>query len=129
MPTYTYSCVACDNRWDAIRSIAQRDECPPCSGCESVETIRQGVYAVNFNLPGDDWASKNGRITQQMTEKNARLDKKQVERSRDAPGLALAPNVEGERTDSWAEAKRLATSKGLNGESYDGMIKREESLK
>ena len=48
---------------------------------------------------------------------------------RDAPGMRLAPNVDGERTGTWTEAKKLAESKGKDASSYDPMIKREESLK
>jgi hypothetical protein len=60
-----------------------------------------------------------------MAEKNRRLDQKQAERKREAPGVRLAPNVEGERVGSWSEAKKLAESKGKDGSTYEPMIRKE----
>jgi len=63
-----------------------------------------------------------------MAEKNRKLKAKEEQMKRDAPGMRLAPNVEGERVDTWSEAKRLAESKGKDGSSYDPMIKKEQTL-
>ena len=81
----------------------------------------------NFILKGDDWPGKNIKIRGQMSEKNRRLDKKQDAMKREAPGLSLAPNVGGERVDSWSEASKLAVSKGLDGSSYDAKVREEKT--
>jgi len=127
MPTYTYTCTACETKVDKRRAVSERDEALPCPECGE-ETKRASVYGLRFNLPGDDWASKNGRISGQMAEKNRKLKAKEEQMKRDAPGMRLAPNVEGERVDTWSEAKRLAESKGKDGSSYDPMIKKEQTL-
>lgn len=33
MPTYEYRCTACGTRQDAVRRIAERDNCPRCTRC------------------------------------------------------------------------------------------------
>jgi putative FmdB family regulatory protein len=129
MPIYEYTCTACEHTWDARRSVAERDESLPCPECEINESMRATVYEMRFNLPGDDWPSKNDRVGKQMASKNTRLSAKEEEMKRDAPGMALAPNVAGERTASWVEAQKLAKSKGLNTESYEPMVRKEAALK
>lgn len=97
---------------------------PECPECNSSETQKQ-VTTVNFNLPGDGWTSKNLRIKKQMRKKNQRLDKKQ--RDRWGGKVKLAPNVDGERVESWSEAKKLAKSKGKSTSGYDKKIIKEKN--
>jgi putative FmdB family regulatory protein len=125
MPTYEYACDACGDFEKIMRmSEYQREQdCPEC-GKAARRVIRT---PVNFNLPGDSWASKNGRIAKQMARKNRRLKKITDEQKRDQPMVSLAPNVDGERTSSWSEAQRLAVSKGKDGGSYDKMVRKEKS--
>lgn len=33
MPTYTYVCPNCTKRQEAVRRIAERDDCPKCNRC------------------------------------------------------------------------------------------------
>ena len=106
------------------------DECSnpqPCPECGAM--ARRVIGQVNFILKGDDWVGKNLKIKGQMAAKNRRLDKKQDEMKRDAPGMTLAPNVNGERVDSWSDAQKLAASKGKNTESYSPMIQAEKKRK
>ena len=60
-----------------------------------------------------------------MERKNKVLDQKQNEKKRMMP--TLAPNVDGERVESWTEAKKLAQSKGKETTSYDAHIRKEKS--
>jgi putative FmdB family regulatory protein len=125
MPIYEYQCVACDDQFDRMLPIAcykDPQDCPECGGA-----TKRLVSAVNFNLTGDGWASKNGRIKKQMAEKNRRLDAKQAEMKRDAPGMTLAPNVEGERVDTWSEAASLAKSKGKDSSGYEKRASKEKA--
>ena len=125
MPIYEYSCQACDDTFDRMLPLANHkdpQDCPSCGGA-----TKKMVSAVNFNLAGDGWASKNGRIKRQMAEKNRRLDAKQAEMKRDAPGMTLAPNVEGERVGSWSEAGRLAKSKGKDTSGYEKLARKEKA--
>lgn len=99
--------------------------CPKC-GTENKKLFRP---TKNFILKGDGWTGKNHRVKQQMREKNKRLDARTAEMKRDAPNVTLAPNVDGERVDSWADAQKLAKSKGKNTESYESMITKEKESK
>jgi hypothetical protein len=58
-----------------------------------------------------------------MAAKNRRLDAKQ--RERPSP-VTLAPNVGGEQTDTWAEAQKLAASKGKDTTSYEPLVTKEK---
>lgn len=99
--------------------------CPKC-GTENERAFRP---TTNFILKGDGWAGKNARIKNQMREKNKKLDARQNEMKRDAPSVTLAPNVDGERVDSWSEAQKLAKSKGKSTESYEPLIAKEKASK
>jgi putative FmdB family regulatory protein len=117
MPIYEYECESCEHQFQKMLPISQCSDPQDCGDCG--EASRKLVSSVNFNLAGDGWAGKNDRIKRQMAAKNKRLDSKKVEMQRDAPGMTLAPNVEGERVDSWADASRLAQSKGKDTSGYD----------
>ena len=41
-------------------------------------------------------------------------------------GGSLAPNVDGERVDSWSDAQKLAKSKGKSAESYEPLVQKEK---
>lgn len=124
MPTYGYRCPKCERDFDKRASMSDAGLPQPCPECG--EMSERSVTPVGFILAGDNWPSKVGRIKGQMAEKNKRLDVKSNERKKDAPGMWLAPNVEGERTDSWADAQKLAASKGKDTKSYEPMIQKEK---
>lgn len=128
MPFYEYTCPECEQTHTKRLAVANRDNPRPCPHCECQETTRVTIHAPRVNFVGDGWASKNGRIKRQMAEKNRRLKAKEEEQKRDAPGMRLAPNVGGERVDSWKEAQKLAESKGLNTDSYEPMIQKAKEL-
>ena len=119
MPTYSYSCPSCEQTFDRVLPLAdynQPQECP-CGA-----TAQRILTPVGFILQGDGWPGKALRVRGQMDRKNKVLNSK----SKDQPkGLTLAPNVDGERVDSWAEAKQLAASKGRNTSTYDQQIRQE----
>jgi putative FmdB family regulatory protein len=122
MPTYTYECETCGEGFERILPMSDSDVPQTCDcGGKGKRTISM----PNVIFKGDGWVSKNLRVAGQMAEKNRRLDQKQAERKREAPGVRLAPNVEGERVGSWSEAKKLAESKGKDGSTYEPMIRKE----
>jgi putative FmdB family regulatory protein len=124
MPIYTYACDACEQDFEQVLPLSRYDEPQACPSCG--ETARKTVAPVGFILAGDGWASKNGRVAKQMAEKNRRLDSKQREMKHDGPGVRLAPNVGGERVDSWSEAAKLAKSKGKDTSGYEKMAAKEK---
>ena len=127
MPVYSYQCEdeGCKNDFDLtlpMSSYAEAQNCPECS-----HSSKRLVTSVGFVLKGDGWTGKNLRIKKQMALKNRRLDTKQNEMKRDAPAMTLAPNVNGERVETWDEAKRLAESKGKETSTYDSYVRKEKA--
>lgn len=125
MPTYAYHCDACDLDFEKILPISRYDEPQNCPDC-TAGPAKKMVTRPNFILRGDGWAGKNNRIANQMRKKNQRLDSKQNEMKRDAPSVTLVPNVGGERTESWADASKLAASQGKDTSGYDRMARKEK---
>jgi adenosine deaminase len=54
-----------------------------------------------------------------MGMKNKKLSKKEDQIKREELNVKLAPNVEGERVESWGEAVKLAKSKGKDTTLYE----------
>ena len=110
MPIYSFQCEACETQFDRMMKMSEKDNPTPCPECEEM-TSKRLVTGCNFNLPGDGWASKNGRVQKQMAERRRRLGIKQHERVADGgvPGGKLVPNVGGEWVETWSEATKLAT--------------------
>jgi putative FmdB family regulatory protein len=120
MPTFEFKCQKCGHRFDTVLSFADRNNPQACTQCQGA--AEKQVTQIDFVLKGDGWAGKSLKIREQMSRKNVRLADKEKERP---AGMTLAPNVEGERVDSWVEAKKLAASKGKNTDSYDPLVRQE----
>lgn len=120
MPNYSYRCHSCDAVFD--KTVA-RSVCSQPQTCVCGEDGKRIVGDVSFVLAGDGWVGKNQKIKGQMAMKNRRLTTKGIERRHEAPGLTLAPNVKGERVDTWDEAANLAKSKGLASDTYTAKAK------
>lgn len=125
MPVYEYHCNSCKHNFDELLTFSGAKEIQECPQCESRETER--IIAVpQVIFKGDGWADKNAKIKRQMSRKNSRLDMKQNEMKRDAPSVTLAPNVDGERVDTWSEASKLAKSKGKDTTIYEQKAREEK---
>lgn len=122
MPLYAYRCT-CGREFGFRAPISQSNLPRPCPTCG--DGAQRVVGSVSFLQKGDAWVGKNLKIKQQMNVKNQRLDAKSKERKQDAPGMRLSPNVGGERVASWAEAQRLAKSRGKDPSSYDSLVRQE----
>lgn len=119
MPAYNYRCTSCGSEFSATQKVEARKESTCVCGMLALQT----VAVPGFILKGDGWAGKNMTLVKQMSNKNRRLTAKSNDRKMDSPGMTLAPNVNGERVDSWSDAKKLAESKGKDGASYDKLIR------
>lgn len=126
MPTYEFRCPQCSGDFERILRLSEYDIPQMCPTC-GVQAQRVIASVRGFNLAGDNWPSKAGRIKDQMRKKNQRLSAKSNEKRVDQPGMTLAPNVEGERVGSWGEAQKLAASKGKDTSSYEPMVQKERS--
>ena len=123
MPTYEFLCPECELEFEKILPMSQSDD-PQV--CECGATAKKQISMPSFILKGDDWVSKNLRIKGQMAFKNKRLDKKQSDLKNDGFTMTLAPNVDGERTDSWSDAQKLAASKGKKADTYTPQVQAEK---
>lgn len=125
MPMYEFRCNECENLFTVTCSVKDRIQPRKCPECSSTNTEKI-ISLCSFILKGDDWPGKNLRVRSQMSSKNQRLDEKKKEMKGDGMVPKLVPNVNGERTDSWEEAKKLAASKGKDTTSYDPYVKKEK---
>ena len=125
MPTYTYRCPGCSTQFDLVLRLAEYNQPQDCPECGESPAKRIIASPVGFVLRGDGWSGKNIKIKGQMAKRRQRLAGKEHEQKMDGPGMRLAPNVDGERVDSWAEAQRLAKSKGKNSGSFDKRVRKE----
>ena len=129
MPTYDYECEACEHNFEIVMKISEYDTnfqpvCPNC-GAEKKSIRVFSPPMINFN--GDGWSTKNNRIAGQMRKKNERLAAKEREQKGDGMIPQLAPNVGGERVDSWSEATKLAKDKGKDTSGYERLARKEKA--
>lgn len=127
MAIYEYACDDCMITFTVRKPMAECSTPEDCPKCEAGEHTRKLISAVGFVLKGDDWASKNNRIAGQMREKNVRLKAKEEEQKRAGLVPTLVPNVEGERTETWEDARKLAASKGKSTAGYEPYVRKEKS--
>ena len=127
MPYYPYQCYDCGAEETRILPISEYNSTQLCGSCGSV--LNKLLTSPNVVFKGGGWSTKNDRIKRQMREKNKKLTAKQNEMKRDAPNVDLAPNVDGQRVDSWSDAQKLAKSKGKDTNSYEPLITKEKSKK
>jgi putative FmdB family regulatory protein len=123
MPTYEFSCPSCEHDFERILKLSEYETPQLCPQCGAVS--RRWVSKTSFVLAGDDWPSKALRVKGQMSRKNRRLDRKMKDH-REPLSQRLSPNVGGERVDSWAEAQKLAASKGKDASSYEPFVRQEK---
>jgi len=85
----------------------------------------------NFNLPGDGFPGKNNRIASQRKKKTEEVQRRQDARVRDGGHHipTLLPNVDGQQTESWADASKLAKDKGKDTSTYEPMVQKERAAK
>lgn len=119
MPDYSFKCPACSTAFIQSLTMAKRNEpqdCPDCGEGPAEKVIAPGVGGV---LRGDVWPGKNIRVKGQMAARRARVGQREHQLKMDGPQFDLAPNVGGERVDSWGEAAKLAKSKGKDTSKYE----------
>jgi putative FmdB family regulatory protein len=126
---YQYKCSQCDTEYECRIPMDDHAIPQPCPEC-GVENPKLFKPTTNMIFKGDGWSTKNERIKNQMRKKNAKLDARSEEMKRDTNvGGRLAPNVDGERVDSWSDAQKLAKSKGKDTSSYEPLVSKEKASK
>lgn len=123
---YDYKCSECDTEYQCRIPMDDHSVPQSCPSCGK-KNLKLWKPTTNMIFKGDGWSTKNERIKKQMRKKNAKLDQRQEEMKRETNvGGRLAPNVDGERVDTWSDARKLAKSKGKNTESYAPLIAKEK---
>lgn len=125
MPEYAYRCGSCSTGFIRSLPMSMRNEPQPCPSCQSSETEKVVAGGVGTVLRGDGWVGKNIKVKEQMADRRERVGRREAELKRDGPQFKLAPNVGGERVDSWNEAAKLAASQGKDTALYDQRARQE----
>ena len=130
MTTYEYECRECSHVFDVQMRMSEYDpkKKPPCPSCGDTNPQRL-ISPWLMSFKGDDWATKNGRIKNQMQDRRKKLAVKEHEQKKDGAIPKLAPNVGGERVDSWSEAAKLAKDKGKSVQGYERLARQEKKDK
>lgn len=120
MPEYAFKCSneECGTGFFKTLALVNRNEDQACPKCSSPadKVIPEGVGGV---LRGDAWPGKNIRVKNQMHERRQRVGEREHVLKMEGPQFNLAPNVGGERVDSWDEAAKLAASQGKDTAEYE----------
>lgn len=126
MPTYEYKCSNCGKIAEIAHSIKENPEFF-CRNCDTKEPLTR---LISFNKSGFvikggseaiHWKEKRQRI-----KNRTKLGVKQIERYGTEGGSRLKPNVGGVEVESWSDAAKIAKDKGLNTDSYKGMVEKEK---
>ncbi len=62
MPTYVYECTCCRYQFERRRTVAERDECPPCPECAA--SSERAFVPLYFNMNGASSKHDNDPTTQ-----------------------------------------------------------------
>jgi len=118
---YDFLCPKCGNVQEGRCSISKADsyhpECEEC-GTPTNKTFIAKNFEGQLVLKGD-WDSKIAKETKHRLARSAEMKKKQRDNH---PVPKLAPNVDGERVESWSDAKKLAKDKGHDTRNYDAKV-------
>jgi hypothetical protein len=68
-----------------------------------------------------EWPGKLQKEANYRRKRSKEMGRRQKENH---PLPTVAPNVDGERVDSWSEAKKLAADKGHDTSNYDEKVRK-----
>lgn len=130
MPTYDYRCNECQLVREITHSIKE-DPYILCPKCKLEGKDMKMERLISLNKSGGfifkQWTeSMVHKIGRDKRKQNTNLEMQQIERY-GSSGPKLKPNVAGMETESWADAKKLASEAGLSTGSYEAHIAKEKS--
>ena len=124
MATFDFQCPSCGHvQEEWVNRLSLADEIhPPCQSCgtPTSKTFIASNFVGQFVLKGE-WDGKLAKETAYREKRSAQMAKRQKD---NVPVPKLVPNVDGERTESWADAKKLAKDKGYDTHNYDDKVAR-----
>lgn len=129
MPTYDYRCNECGLVTEVTHSIKE-DPIILCSQCKTSDKEVPMERLISYNKSGGflfkQWTEPQlHKIGRDKHKQNSELEMRQIERYGSGP--KLKPNVAGVETESWSDAKKLASEAGMSTTSYDTQIAKESN--
>ncbi len=124
MPTYNYVCE-CGESKEVLHPMTSRPEVT----CDCGKLMSRGITQNISGVDAGFTAAMIIKQTKYQQKRNAELDVKKVERYGSNGGMTLQPNFNGQRVESWEDAKKLASESGRSTKEYDRMIESEKRTK
>ena len=120
MPTYQFSCK-CGSTEEIFRGVLETTpvSCPSCGLAMAKDFTPSTIGHMRGSTP-----SKGYKETRVRKKRNAALGVKQMERY--GTGAKLIPNVDGEETNTWSEASKLAREKGKDVKQFEKLAEQEK---
>jgi len=127
MPTYDYNCPECDFTEEQIHSMKEQPVYF-CSHCKEqgkevrmnrLFTLNSSGFIIRGGTETINWKEKRHHL-----KKNEELKIRQIDRY--GTGPKIKPNVAGVEQESWSDAAKLAKEAGMNADSYQPMIEKEQ---
>jgi putative FmdB family regulatory protein len=117
---YDYQCSVCKKVVEQIHTMKEDPQykCPDC-GAEMVKQFSPPQFIMKGGTPAIHYREKMNRL-----KKREKLSQQSVR-----TGPKLRPNVAGMEVDSWKDAQKVAKEAGLNHESYNSYVQKEEKEK
>lgn len=126
---YDFKCEDCNATWEAELSIPEFQgakqagiACLHCEGGRAYNVFNPAGIQVSYK--GFQWADKNYREKAARKHRSVQMAARQNAAHRKP---ALAPNFNGERTQTWKEARDAARDAGKVHETYDHLVAAEEN--
>lgn len=123
MPRYDYKCRECDHLQEGIYSHKEADDMhPECEECGSPtdKVFIPSRFEGQMFLRGE-WP---GKLMKENTYRQKRSEHMAQKQRDNHQKPELQPNVDGERTETWREAKMWAKDKGHDTTHYDDKVRR-----
>lgn len=121
MATYDYRCSKCLKTEEFVHGMLETPEirCPSCD-IKMEKIIGTAQFRIHGGTEASHWKEKRSRLQHSDV-----LAKRQKERYGDQ--MKAAPNVMGHRTDTWADAQKLAKECSIPTDSYVPWVAKEKS--
>ena len=125
MPQYNFQCSECDHIAELTLSVADmkttKPVCLECSG-EMARVFIAANWRGQVSLKGE-WPGKTMKENRYRKLRSQEMGRRQRERyGHTLP--TLAPNVGGERVETWDDARKLASERGHDVSHYDAKVRR-----
>ncbi|WP_116915932.1 FmdB family zinc ribbon protein [Williamsia muralis] len=105
MPTYSYACTQCDNRFDIVQSFSDDSltECPKCAG-----KLRKLFNSVGIVFKGSGFYRNDSRSTTTSSESSSSDSSKSDSGSKESAPAAKSPDSGSSSSSSTSSSSTTA---------------------